>query len=223
MKNLIIGRGNDSDVVIPDESDLVSRKHCTLSFSFFGKMTITDNSANGTFVNGVRITRETPVTRKDVISLANAWTLEWETIKDPYSSLRIVVGILCILFCLGAGGAGLWFWGHNDSTVTAQDSLTVSSDTIKKDSADIKGETNVKMEHKTHKHEKAKSDDQGKRHEHKHDKKNNDSKEQKSDDDSQKESSPSPKTPEIINKDVKVQKNSTSDNNAVKKNTPIIY
>ena len=51
MKRIVIGRGIDCDIVIPDEKDNVSRHHLVISFGLFGKMTISDTSSNGTFVN----------------------------------------------------------------------------------------------------------------------------------------------------------------------------
>lgn len=42
MKRIIIGRGIDCDIVIPDEKDNVSRHHLVISFGLLGKMTISE-------------------------------------------------------------------------------------------------------------------------------------------------------------------------------------
>ena len=55
MKRIIIGRGNDCDIVIPDDTDDVSRHHLVLSFNFLGKMTVSDTSSNGTYINNIRM------------------------------------------------------------------------------------------------------------------------------------------------------------------------
>ncbi|MBR2016634.1 MAG: FHA domain-containing protein, partial [Prevotella sp.] len=52
MKKLTIGRNNACDIIIPDTSDLVSRKQAVLTYSFLGKMVLYDTSNNGTYVNG---------------------------------------------------------------------------------------------------------------------------------------------------------------------------
>lgn len=50
-KRFLIGRGDDCDIVISDDS-LVSRRHALIEFSQ-GEYTVKDlNSTNGTFVNG---------------------------------------------------------------------------------------------------------------------------------------------------------------------------
>lgn len=54
MKKIIVGRGLDCDIVIPDERDNVSRHHLVISFNLLGKMTISDTSSNGTFINEKR-------------------------------------------------------------------------------------------------------------------------------------------------------------------------
>ena len=101
MKKLTIGRGIDCDVVINDESDHVSRHHADLFFSFWGKMKLVDKSANGTFVNSKQIPKDklVDVKRTDKVSLADKWDLDWNTIKDPYSTIRplsIIGGILAL-------------------------------------------------------------------------------------------------------------------------------
>ena len=141
MKKLTIGRGNDCDIVIPDDSDLVSRHHAELLFDFWGKMQIVDTSSNGTFLNGVRLTKDQPmeVRRTDMVSLAKKWDFDWETVKDPYAKQRpltiagISLGALALLALLGWA---IWFFTNNkndaieataDSTEVVKDSTSIVS------------------------------------------------------------------------------------------------
>jgi hypothetical protein len=54
-----IGRAHDSDFVLPDH-EAVSRQHCLIKWTDNG-WSITDVSRNGTFLNGKRLTLNTPV------------------------------------------------------------------------------------------------------------------------------------------------------------------
>lgn len=89
-------------MVIPDTSDLVSRKHAVLDCYFWGKMIIHDTSSNGTFVNGQRVNNKgTRVSRNDTVTFAHTVSLDWADVKDPYRSLRLslaVVGVAVLLF-----------------------------------------------------------------------------------------------------------------------------
>ena len=55
MKVYSIGREAGCDIVINDNSDATSRRHATLTVMPSGKMTITDQSRNGTYVNGIKM------------------------------------------------------------------------------------------------------------------------------------------------------------------------
>lgn len=140
MKKLIIGRGNDCDIVIPDESDLVSRHHAELIFDFWGKMQIVDTSSNGTFLNGVRLAKGQPmeVRRTDVVSLAKKWEFDWETVKDPYAKQRpmTIAGIsLGALALLGLLGWAIWFFAIRDSSDAVE--ATADSTVVVSDSASV--------------------------------------------------------------------------------------
>ena len=67
MKVYSIGREEGCDIVIDDNSDVISRRHAVINVTSSGKMTIVDYSHNGTYVNGIRIASNVPVpiTRKD--------------------------------------------------------------------------------------------------------------------------------------------------------------
>ncbi len=115
MKRITIGRSNDCDVVIFDETDNVSRKHLVISFDFFGKMRVSDTSSNGTFINGVRMIKgaSIPVTRNDKIRLGSSIDLDWSMVQDPYNRIRIISAIsLIALVIAGLCICGL-FWYKN--------------------------------------------------------------------------------------------------------------
>lgn len=115
MKRIVIGRGIDCDIVIPDEKDNVSRHHLVICFGLFGKMTISDTSSNGTFVNDRKMLKgaSVPVTREDKVRLGSQWTLDWSLVKDPYvATRRILLGI--VIFCvLALIGGGVWYYYKN--------------------------------------------------------------------------------------------------------------
>lgn len=106
MKRIVIGRANDSDIIIPDEHDNVSRHHAVISFNFFGKMTLSDTSSNGTLINGTRMLKgaSVPVTRNDKIQLGGAWMFDWSLVEDPYKKQRkLVYFIVALLIMLSIG------------------------------------------------------------------------------------------------------------------------
>ena len=108
MKEYLIGRGNDSDIVIPDESDQVSRHHAYLRIGVWGKMMMKDVSNNGTFANDVPLKKSEweRVSRKEHISLAKVWDLDWNTIPHPYRVTKIVLSVLIVLLLAGGVTAG---------------------------------------------------------------------------------------------------------------------
>jgi pSer/pThr/pTyr-binding forkhead associated (FHA) protein len=83
MKTYRIGRNPDNDIVIKDQSQLVSRYHATLTLYDNGLITIYDQSTNGTYVNGVKIKSqyETPVSTSDRIEFAKTAQLDWNLIS----------------------------------------------------------------------------------------------------------------------------------------------
>ena len=109
MKRVTIGRGIDCDVVIPDDTDKVSRHHLVISFNFFGKMTLSDTSSNGTYLNGNRMLKgaSVPVTRKDEIRLGEEWSFDWSLVKDPYANMRKwALGALIVVLLVLMGFSG---------------------------------------------------------------------------------------------------------------------
>lgn len=102
--NIKIGRGLDSDILLSDAK--ASREHALLTISRFGKMTLTDLSANGTWINGTRLERDVAyiVTRKDYVSFADdAEYLDWAVVPNRrrkvvlWSSLAAVLLLLAVL------------------------------------------------------------------------------------------------------------------------------
>lgn len=108
MKVYSIGREAGCDIVINDHSDVVSRRHAVLNVYASGKMTIVDQSQNGTYVNGIRISSNVPVpvTRKDKVSFAHVARLDWNMV--PKSSEFIVRKAAIVVAVLLVIGIGLW-------------------------------------------------------------------------------------------------------------------
>ena len=136
MKRLIVGRADDCDIIISDSTDTISRHHLVISINFFGKMTISDTSANGTTINGKPLTKGVtlPVKRSDIVRLGNVADLDWDRISDPYSSRRKTTLAFLLLLCVGIG-AGAWLY-ITDSKKDIQQPLIPAisaSDTIPSD------------------------------------------------------------------------------------------
>lgn len=93
MKTYSIGRDLNCDIVINDSTDVISRRHALLNITPLGKMTIMDQSCNGTYVNGIRISQNVPVpvTRKDIVSLAHVAKLDWNQVPQSNQWIRYVI------------------------------------------------------------------------------------------------------------------------------------
>lgn len=113
MKSYSIGRDESCNIVVQDASKVVSRHHATINVDG-RKITIVDNSSNGTYINGIKISSgiPVPVTRKDVVSFANAVELDWKTI--PNKSRTVTLIAIAIVFALIAAGLGAYFILSND-------------------------------------------------------------------------------------------------------------
>jgi len=79
--------GRNADNAIPIAHDRVSRYHATLLVDRQGKLFIQDQSLNGTFVNGVRISPYVryPVRRGDAVSFGEAVALNWNLVPRTAS------------------------------------------------------------------------------------------------------------------------------------------
>lgn len=105
MKVYSIGRESGCDIVINDSTDVISRRHAVLTVMPSGKMTITDQSHNGTYVNGIRISPNVavPVTRKDNISFAHVARLDWNRVPKSGNMMRYAIyAIIAILVVIGS-------------------------------------------------------------------------------------------------------------------------
>lgn len=97
MKSYSIGRDAGCDIVMNDNTDVVSRRHAVLTVASSGKMTITDLSTNGTYINGQRISSNVavPVSRKDSVSFAHVNTLDWNMIPKTNQWLTyLIIGLV---------------------------------------------------------------------------------------------------------------------------------
>lgn len=94
MKTYSIGRDLNCDIVINDSTDVISRRHALLNVTPSGKMTLIDQSSNGTYVNGIRISPNVPVpvTRKDIISLAHVAKLDWNQVPKSNQWIKYLIG-----------------------------------------------------------------------------------------------------------------------------------
>ncbi len=137
MKVYSIGREGGCDIVINDPSDVISRRHAVLNVSPSGKMTIVDQSTNGTYVNGMRINSNVPypVTRKDSISFAHVARLDWNLIPSSNRILKYAaIGVISLLLIGGIGFGGYRYLEDSDSDQHTP-SVTVQ-DTVKKEKSE---------------------------------------------------------------------------------------
>lgn len=110
-KEYLVGRWNEADIVINDESDQVSRRHAIVTRSLWGKIRLRDISANGTYLNGERLAPDREVTahRSDKVSLAQVWDFDLRAVPDPYKGLRILL-IASLLALVAIGGSCAWWF-----------------------------------------------------------------------------------------------------------------
>lgn len=110
MKRITVGRGNDCDIVIPDESDNVSRHHMVISYDILGRMRVSDTSSNGTYVNGRRLLKgaSIPVTKTDEIRLGDNWPFDLSLVKDPYKMTRIWIVTIFLILVVAITGLLIW-------------------------------------------------------------------------------------------------------------------
>lgn len=106
-KTYTIGRDSQCDIVINDQTDVISRVHAILRIAGRRKMTITDQSCNGTYINGIRIASnvEVPVSRKDVISFAHIRDLDWSELPGAGHTgwKYLLVSLLSVFMLVGIG------------------------------------------------------------------------------------------------------------------------
>lgn len=130
MKVYSIGREIGCDIIINDSTDVISRRHAILNVSPSGKMTIVDQSHNGTYVNGIRISQNVPVpvTRKDNISFAHIARLDWNQVPNSNATVMKYIAMSFIAILLVAGGViGYHSLDHKNS----QPTIIVNTDSIR--------------------------------------------------------------------------------------------
>ena len=118
MKVYSVGREQNCDIVIEDNTDFISRRHLLINVYPSGKMTIIDQSQNGTFVNGIRISPRVPVpvTRKDNVSLAHVVQLDWSRVPKPVPVMRfVIIGIAALVVIAAAVFGYIYLSGKSDS------------------------------------------------------------------------------------------------------------
>lgn len=130
MKTYSIGRDLNCDIVVNDSTDVISRRHALLNVESSGKMTIIDQSSNGTYVNGIRISQNVPVpvTRKDVVSLAHVAKLNWNQVPKSNLWIKYLVGGLISAFLLICIVIGLKNGPFRNDTDPDHDEITAAID-----------------------------------------------------------------------------------------------
>ena len=134
MKAYSIGRETGCDIVINDSTNVISRRHAVLNVTPSGKMTIIDQSQNGTYVNGIRISSNVPVpvTRKDNISFAHISKLDWNMIPKQASYMTwAAIGTAIIVIAVGVI-IGPQYWQSNEPAAP----VTTQTDSVKAEKED---------------------------------------------------------------------------------------
>jgi len=135
-----IGRDRQNDIVIEDESDVISRLHATIRFDGC-KMYLIDQSQNGTYVNGMRMAsnEEIPVSRKNTITFANVAELDWNQLPDPSKARKkkIWITLLSLLALPLIIWAVLHFTKKQESVTPEETSTETTTDNnVNHDSSD---------------------------------------------------------------------------------------
>lgn len=125
MKVYKIGRDEDCDIILDDDSGMVSRRHAILKSKGFNRYEIVDVSTNGTKVDAIRIKPNTPVkiTRNSVVTFAEVKQLDWSKIPDDMKPVRIIAIAVATLVVIIGG----WI-GYN--ALTEENSLSNSEPKI---------------------------------------------------------------------------------------------
>ena len=128
MKAYSIGREAGCDIVIYDSTDVVSRRHAVLNVYPNGKMFIVDQSRNGTYVNGIRVTpnARVPVTRKDIVSFAHVVKLDWNQVPATNLWMKIAACVVGVLLLAGIGFGG-YHLSKKTTVVQVADSVSLDS------------------------------------------------------------------------------------------------
>ena len=155
MKVYSIGRDAACNIVIDDNTDVISRRHAILNVAPSGKMTIVDQSHNGTYVNGIRISSNVPVpvTRKDNISFAHVARLDWNQIPNTSASIIRwgIIGVI-VLALVGGGVWGYLAWSgqavpeESNEGIATVDSTEIKAEQEKKAEMEKQKEDSIKKQ-----------------------------------------------------------------------------
>lgn len=139
MKAYSIGREVGCDITINDSTDVISRRHAILNVAPSGKMTIVDQSSNGTYVNGIRISPNVPVpvTRKDNVSFAHVARLDWNLVPKQVNVMQyVIIGAIALALIIGCIAAFILLSGpknvDNGGTPAPETQLNDSCQICKK-------------------------------------------------------------------------------------------
>lgn len=181
MKVYSIGREHGCDIFINDSTDVISRRHAVLNVSPSGKMTIVDQSHNGTYVNGIRISPNVPVpvTRKDNISFAHVARLDWNMVPKSNSTILryVIIGVVALIAVIGGivGYSALGGGSSTEPNAVVADTIgkadSIKNEQAKKDSIAKKDSTSAASKAKNRKPAVKKNTDANKKVEKKVDKK----------------------------------------------------
>lgn len=119
-----IGKNADNNIVM--NNDDVSRKHAVLYKDASGNVVIEDlGSTNGTFVNGMRVTKQV-LKSGDKVTITQNYPLNWETVfggvpptpsskKSSFRALYVIIPLLIVLF-IGSGVGAFFLFSNKKYT-----------------------------------------------------------------------------------------------------------
>lgn len=136
MKAYSIGRESNCDIVVYDSTDVVSRRHAVLNVHPNGKMFIVDQSRNGTYVNGIRVTPNVPVpvTRKDIVSFAHVVKLDWSQVPTSNLWMQIAAWVVGVVLLVSIGIGAYYMIDRKETPKQNNTSVQDSIDQVRRDS-----------------------------------------------------------------------------------------
>ena len=117
-----IGRDEGCDIVIPDSTDVISRLHATIRVESNDKIFLIDQSRNGTYVNGMKMSSnvEIPISRKDVVSFAHIYNLDWSLVpKHKGNTIKTILIILASLIVMTGIAYAIISYLNNQEAIQA--------------------------------------------------------------------------------------------------------
>lgn len=141
MKRILtIGRSAQCHICINDTTDVISRVHASLEVNSNGKYFIIDQSRNGTYVNGMRITpnERVSVTRDDVISFAHISDLNWDVVPKSTNItlwIYIIAAVVALLVVAAILLSVYFIGGREKGNLNPTANIVVSDDSAYPDIA----------------------------------------------------------------------------------------